>query len=194
MAWRFHLCASSVARYNTAKRSTQRNENVARLDDVELTERLLLKAYPFSRYGPRSAHPASMAVTPLRKPLSACTVALVTTAGLSLADQPPFDTSIRMGDSSFREFPGDISPQTLQMNHRSWVVDQTDILRDRNLVLPLDRLREMQARGEIGAIAPRHYSFMGSIIGPARLIKQSAPEVARRLMADRVDVAMLTPV
>lgn len=167
---------------------------MARLDDVELTERLLLKAYPFSRYSPRSTHPASMAITPLRKPLVACTVALVTTAGLSLPDQPPFDTSIRMGDSSFREFPGDISPQALQMNHRSWVVDQTDILRDRNLVLPLDRLREMQAHGEIGVIAPRHYSFMGSIIGPARLIKQSAPEVASRLLADGVDVALLTPV
>jgi D-proline reductase (dithiol) PrdB len=167
---------------------------VAQLEDVELTERLLLKAYPFSRYAPRPNDPVSMAVTPLRKPLAACTVALVTTAGLSLPDQPPFDTSIRMGDSSFREFPSDISPQALEMNHRSWAFDQTGILRDRNLVLPLDRLREMQARGEVGAIAPHHYSFMGSIIGPAKLIKQSAPEVARRLVADGVDVALLTPV
>jgi D-proline reductase (dithiol) PrdB len=167
---------------------------VAKLEDVELTERLLLKAYPFSRYSPRPNDPVSMALTPLRKPLSACTVALVTTAGLSLPDQPPFDTSIRMGDSSFREFPGDISPQVLEMNHRSWAFDQTGILRDRNLVLPLDRLREMQARGEIGAIAPHHYSFMGSIIGPAKLIKQSAPEVARRLVVDGVDVVLLTPV
>lgn len=167
---------------------------MAQLDDVELTERLLLKAYPFSRYSPRPNNPASLAVTPLRKPLATCTVALITTAGLSLPDQPPFDTSIRMGDSSFREFPGDISPQALEMNHRSWAFDQTGILRDRNLVLPLDRLREMQARGEIGAIAPHHYSFMGSIIGPAKLIKQSAPEVARRLVADGVDVALLTPV
>ena len=167
---------------------------MARLDDVELTERLLLKAYPFSRYGPRPNNPASLAVTPLRKPLAACTVALITTAGLSLPDQPPFDTSIRMGDSSFREFPGDISPQALEMNHRSWAFDQTGILRDRNLALPLDRLREMQARGEIGAIAPHHYSFMGSIIGPTKLIKQSAPEVARRLGADGVDVVLLAPV
>lgn len=167
---------------------------MARLDDVELTERLLLKAYPFGRYSPRASNPASLAMTPLRKPLAACTVVLITTAGLSLPHQPPFDTSIRMGDSSFREFPGDISPQALEMNHRSWAFDQTGILRDRNLVLPLDRLREMQARGEIGAIAPHHYSFMGSIIGPAKLIKQSAPEVARRLVADGVDVALLTPV
>ena len=109
-------------------------------------------------------------------------------------DQLPFDTSLRMGDSTFREFPSDISPQSLEMNHRSWTFDQTGILRDRNLVLPLDRLREMHAQGEIGAIAPHHFSFMGSIVGPNKLIKQNAPEVARRLVADGVDVALLTPV
>ncbi len=167
---------------------------MARLDDVELVERLFLKSYPFSRYSPRPGDPIANAVTPLRKPLSECTVALVTTAGLSLPDQVPFDVSIKMGDSSFREIPADISPQVLQMNQRSWAFDQTGILRDRNLVLPLDRLREMLARGEIGQIAPHHYSFMGSIVGPAKLMQESAPEVARRLKADNVDVALLTPV
>jgi D-proline reductase (dithiol) PrdB len=167
---------------------------MAQLDDVELVERLFLKGYPFNRYSPRPGDPIANAVTPLRKPLSECTVALVTTAGLSLPDQAPFDVTVRMGDSSFRELPADISPQVLEMNQRSWSFDQTGILRDRNLVLPLDRLREMLARGEIGNIAPHHYSFMGSIVGPAKLMKESAPEVARRLTADGVDVALLTPV
>ncbi len=167
---------------------------MAQLDDIELVERLFLKGYPFQRYGPRPENPASTAITPLRKALSACTVAVVTTAGLSLPNQPPFDASIKMGDSSFREFPGDISPQLLEMNHRSWSFDQTGVLRDRNLVMPLDRLREMQQRGEIGTIAPHHYSFMGSIVGPSKLTKQSAPEVAHRLVQDGVDVVLLTPV
>jgi D-proline reductase (dithiol) PrdB len=167
---------------------------VARFDDIELVERLFLKNYPFSRYGPHKDDPASIAVTPLRRPLAECTMAVITTAGLSLPDQPPFDIRHKMGDSSFREFPGDISPQQLEMHHRSWAFDQTGILRDRNLVMPLDRLREMQARGEIGALAPHHYSFMGSIVGPRKLMRESAPEVARRLVADGVDVALLTPV
>src|SRR5579875_3677179 len=117
---------------------------MARLEDVELVERLFLKGYPFHRYAPRPDDPVAHAMTPLRKPLSACTVAVITTAGLSLPEQPPFDTTNKMGDSSFREFPGDIDPQLLEMNHRSWAFDQTGILRDRNLVMPLDRLREMQ--------------------------------------------------
>lgn len=166
---------------------------MASFEDIEFTERLFLRGYPFHRYGPRPQNPETLAITALKKPLSACTVALLTTAGLSLADQPPFNTTIKMGDTSFREFPGSISPQSLEMHHRSWAFDQTGILRDRNLVLPLDRLREMLNRGEIGAIAPYHYSFMGSIIGPSKLIKDSAPEVARRLAASNVDVVFLTP-
>ncbi len=168
--------------------------NVARLDDVDLVERLFLKGYPFARYGPKPGDPIANAVTPLRKPLKECTVALVTTAGLSQPNQAPFDVTIRMGDSSYREFPSDISPQSLEMNQRSWSFDQTGILRDRNLVFPLDRLREMRERSEIGNIAPHHYSFMGSIVGPAKLMSESAPEVARRLQADSVDVVLLTPV
>lgn len=152
---------------------------MARLEDIEIVERLFLKSYPFQKYSPRSEDPVANAMTPLKKPLSTCRVALITTAGLSLPEQPPFDTNNKMGDSSFREFPGNISPQLLEMNHRSWSFDQTGILRDRNLVLPLDRLREMQERREIGSVAPHHYSFMGSIVGPSRLmpITRSQPPI-----------------
>ena len=163
------------------------------MEDVELVERLFLKGYPFSRFAPRPGDPVSTAMTPLKKPLEECTIALVTTAGLSLPDQPPFDVAIKMGDTSFREIPGDISPQLLEMNQRSWAFDHTGILRDRNLALPLDRLHEMYSRREIGAVAPHHFSFMGSIVGPRKLINDSAPEVARRLSADAVDVVLLTP-
>lgn len=167
---------------------------MARMEDVEFKERLFLKGYPFKHYSPRPGDPVANAVTPLQKLLSTCKVALITTAGLSLPDQAPFDLTIRNGDSSFREIPSNISPQLLEMNQRSWSFDQTGILRDRNLALPLDRLREMQGRGEIGALAPHSYSFMGSIVGPAKLMKKSAPEVARRLKEDSVDVVLLTPV
>jgi D-proline reductase (dithiol) PrdB len=167
---------------------------VATIDDLDLAERLFIKGYPFKRFAPRPNDPVAHAVTPLRKPLSECTFALITTAGLSLPEQPPFDMTNRMGDTSFREIPGDISPQLLEMNQRSWSFDHTGVLRDRNLAFPLDRLREMQAHGEISGIAPRSYSFMGSIAGPRKLIAESAPEVARRLQEDGVDVVLLTPV
>ncbi len=167
---------------------------MAKMDDLDLAERLFIKGYPFYRFAPRASDPASMAVTPLRKPLSDCMVALVTTAGLSLPAQQPFDETIRRGDTSFREFPGDISPQLLEMHQRSWAFDHTGVMRDRNLAFPLDRLRELRGGGVIGSIAPRHYSFMGSIATPRKLINESAPEVARRLAAGGVDVVLLAPV
>jgi D-proline reductase (dithiol) PrdB len=167
---------------------------VATIDDVELAERLFLKGYPFYRFAPRAGDTVSSAMTPLQKPLTECTVALVTTAGLSLSSQAPFNITSKMGDTSFREIPGDISPQLLEMNQRSWAFDKTGILRDRNLAFPLDRLHEMQACGEISAVAAHHYSFMGSIAGPRKLINETAPEVARRLAAENVDVVLLTPV
>ena len=167
---------------------------MAQLKDIALAERLFLKRYPFKKFAPRPDDPSAAAVTPLRTVLKDCRVALVTTAGLSLPDQPPFDVTIKMGDSSFRELPSTISPQVLEMNQRSWAFDKTGILRDRNLALPLDRLREMHIHGEIGKVAPRHYSFMGSIVGPRKLMNEYAPEVGRRLSADKVDVVLLTPV
>lgn len=167
---------------------------MAQIDDLTLVERLFLKRYPFGRFAPRPGDPIAQAVTPLRKPLKDCMVALVTTAGLSLPEQAPFDVGKKKGDTSFRELPAHISPQLLEMHQRSGAFDHTGVLRDRNLAFPLDRLRELQERKEIGAIAPRHYSFMGSIVAPAQLIKETAPEVAQRLKADAVDAVLLTPV
>lgn len=167
---------------------------MAQLEEVGIAERLFLKSYPFRRFAPRRDDPASMAVTPLKKPLHECMVALVTTAGLSLPEQAPFDVAMKMGDTSFREIASDVSPQVLVMHQRSWTFDKTGVLRDRNLVFPLDRLREMREGGVIGGVAPHHYSFMGSIVGPRKLIDETGPEVARRLVADGVDVALLTPV
>ena len=68
---------------------------MARLDDVELVDRLFLKGYPFRKFAPRTGDPVSTAMTPLKKPLEECSVTLVTTAGLSLPDQPPFDVAIK---------------------------------------------------------------------------------------------------
>jgi len=47
---------------------------------------------------------------------------------------------------------------------------------------------------EIGEVAPRHFSFMGSLTAPGRLIKQTAPAAADLLVEDQVDIALLVPV
>lgn len=66
--------------------------------------------------------------------------------------------------------------------------------RDPNLAFPIDRVRELAAAGRIGEVNHRHLSLMGSITAPGRLIRDTAPEAARRIVADGVDIALLVPV
>ncbi|MBI2822174.1 MAG: hypothetical protein HYX74_08110 [Acidobacteria bacterium] len=148
---------------------------------------LFLKAYPWRRIDP-------VPWTPLRRPLPQCRVALVSSAGLVLPGQKHFDESIRGGDPAFREIPADADLTTLVDTHRSESFDHSGVRQDPNLALPLDRLRVLQAAGRIGEINRRHFSFMGSITAPGRLIRNTAPEIARLLLQDAVDVVLLVPV
>ncbi|MBI4851994.1 MAG: hypothetical protein HY819_09380 [Acidobacteria bacterium] len=162
---------------------------MATFDEMILTHRLFMRGFPFSRY---KIDP--LPSSPLTKPLSQAKVALITTAGLYLEGQPKFDSSIKLGDSSFREIPRDILTQNLKEGHRSSAFDHRGVRDDKNLVLPLDRFREMVENGEIGSLNHRHFSFMGAIIAPGDLINKTAPQVADLLKSDNVDVAFLTPV
>ena len=127
------------------------------------------------------------------KPLEKARVALVTTGGVHLPSQAPFDTEPKGCDVSFREIPADADLAALGIAHKSDAFDQSGFLADRNLGFPLERLREMAARGEIGSLNSRALSFMGSITAPGRLVKETAPAAADLLVADGVDAAFLVP-
>ena len=154
---------------------------------LPLKYRLLLRAYPWRR-----AEPVPAAVR--RQPLSQSRVALVTSAGLVASGSPPFDLSRRGGDPSFRMIPADAPDDTLAVHHRSEAFDRTGLAEDLNVVFPRATLAQLALEGVIGEVAPRHLSFMGSITAPGRLISEFAPEAARILVGDAVDVALLVPV
>jgi D-proline reductase (dithiol) PrdB len=160
---------------------------MAQLTDLPLKYRLLIKGYPFRRVDWR---PGSV----LSKPLAQSRIALITSAGFFLPDQPPFDQSYRHDDCSFREIPDGTPVESLRIGQSSDAFDHAGIEVDRNLALPLDRLRELVDDGLVGQSAPRHFSITGSLIAPAKLISESGPEIARRLGEDRVDAVLLTPV
>lgn len=160
---------------------------MAQLSDLPLKYRVLIRGYPFRRVEWR---PGAC----LTKPLNQARIALITTAGFYLPGQQPFDQSYRHDDCSFREIPWDIPVEALQIAQSSNAFDHSGIEMDRNLALPLARLAELIARGIVGEPAPRHFSIMGSIIAPARLISESGPEIARRLAQDKVEGLFLAPV
>lgn len=159
---------------------------MASLSDLSLKNRLFMATY---RY--RVLDPVPFAKP--KKPLAAAKVALVSTGAVYLPGQAPFDTGIKGGDVSFREIPSHTDVSTLGIAHKSDAFDQTGFHADRNLGFPLDRLREMHRRGEIGSLNARHLSFMGSITAPGRLIRETAPAAADLLEKDGVDVALLVP-
>ncbi|MCZ6676517.1 MAG: glycine/sarcosine/betaine reductase selenoprotein B family protein [Candidatus Poribacteria bacterium] len=160
---------------------------MASFDELDFKLRAFMKFYRYRRYD-------STPHAPLQRPLASCRVALVTTAGLHTLAQEPFDDHFKGGDYSYREIPNTVDVQTLTIAHRSTAYDQSGGEADRNLVFPLDRFRELEQEGKIGALNDRHFSFMGSQTAPGRLIKRTAPEVAQHLKADSVDVVFLTPV
>jgi D-proline reductase (dithiol) PrdB len=157
------------------------------LSEFPLALRIFLRAYPWRRVDP-------VPWTPLRKPLSECRLALVSSAGFIMPGQPPFDETVRGGDTSFRDIPRDADVARLVDSHRSDSFDHVAMRRDPNLAFPIDRARELASRGRIATVNSRHLSFMGSITAPGRLTRRTAPEAARRLAQDGVDVALLVPV
>lgn len=131
--------------------------------------------------------------TPPKKPLSDCTLAVVTTSGVHHTGQEPFDMQDSEGDPSFRAITGATINSGYRITHDYY--DHSDAEKDLNIVLPIDRLRELQQEGVIGRLADTHYSFMGHIDGRhiATLIGQTAKQVVERLRQDKVDVVLLTP-
>jgi len=131
--------------------------------------------------------------TPFKKPLSECTVAIVTTAGVHHRDQQPFDMIDKAGDPSYRVIDGTRPVSDLMITHDYY--DHHDADKDINIVFPFERLREFAAEGIIKGLANRHYGFMGHITGvhiPA-LINKTGPEVAQLIKQEGVDVVLLTP-
>jgi D-proline reductase (dithiol) PrdB len=141
----------------------------------------------------RFVESASVPWTPLDKPIRECVVALVTTAGVHRRRDPPFDMTDPDGDPSFRVVPVDTPRAEVRITHKYYDHGAAD--RDLNVVLPVDRLRELAEAGRIGGVAPRVYSLMGHIDGPhlRTLLETTAPEVARRLRADGAEAVVLTP-
>lgn len=120
-------------------------------------------------------------------------VALVTTAGVHLRTQKPFDMANSEGDCTFRDIPSSSSPDELQITHNYY--DHRDADEDVNVVFPIERLNELCEEGLVRNVAPRHFSFMGHIRGGqlARLVEETAPAVASEMKKDGVRAVYLTP-
>ena len=134
--------------------------------------------------------------TPLRKPLAETTFALMTSAGVSMKTDPPFDMARERreptwGDPGFRAIPKGAGEADVDVNHLHITTDF--IKQDMNVILPLARFRELEHRGRIGRLAPTSYAYYGYQPDPTALLSETMPRVAERMRAEGVEAVLLTP-
>ena len=125
----------------------------------------------------------------LGKPLAACRVAIVTTAGLHRRSDRPFGP----GEQGARVLAADTPASEIVQSHTSLGFDRVAIMRDLNVTFPIDRLRELHARGELGGLGPNNYSVMGALRDTVRIEAETGPELGRRLREEGVDAVLITP-
>jgi D-proline reductase (dithiol) PrdB len=135
--------------------------------------------------------------TSFTRPLQEATVALVSTAGISMKSDAPFDAHGERqnpwwGDPSYRVIPRTATARDVVAGHLH--IDTRYIAEDLNVALPLERFNEMERSGEIGRAASSHYSFMGYLLDPTEFLASTVPAMIERMRTEGVDVAVFIPV
>ena len=113
-------------------------------------------------------------------------ISIVSTAGIHNPNDKPYSWKAR----NHRVF--DKKDLNLVMSHVAVEYDRTAWQQDLNTILPTDRLNEMADRGEIGSVADKHYSFLGS--SDPLDMKKSVDEVAGIMKQEEVDTVFLIPI
>jgi len=125
------------------------------------------------------------------KPLSETRLALVSSAGIFRDDQEAFDPWA-VNDLSFRQIPAETPREQLKLHHNYF--DHRDAVRDLNCVFPVERLKELETAGTIGAFVPEAISLgMGRLYKRTALQKETVPKIAEVLQVYGTDAALLVP-
>jgi hypothetical protein len=134
---------------------------------------------------------------PFEGRLADASIAIVTSAGLSLEGQAPFDLDrerreATWGDPTFRVIPHGTT-EALTMSHLH--VNNEDVLADRNVALPMDVLDDLVADGTVGAASASHVSVMGfQEAGLDVWRRETAPAIVELLRSQGTDGVVLAPV
>ena len=145
----------------------------------------------------RPADPAKTPWAPLREPLSARKVSLVSTAGIFLKSDVSFDYERERregvwGDPTHREIPKTAGQDDVFYSHLH--VDTSFMAEDRNVAWPVDVFLDFEREGRIGALADTLYSIMGYIPNFNPLVKRTAPLMIEKMKAEGVEAVFLYPV
>jgi len=134
--------------------------------------------------------------TPMSKPLNQTTIALVTSAGISLNIDPPFDMErerkeIFWGDRSYRIIPRGTTEKDIDVNHLH--INTKYIRQDINVMLPLERMAEFEQEGLIGQLAPSSFSFYGYQWQNNDFLREAIEPISKKMKSEGVEAVLMTP-
>ena len=150
----------------------------------------------------RWAHFDSAPFTPLKKPLSECRVALITTAGFEIVPEGGFSykevRELRKGTNTGTyalevfSVPSDTPKERVLFVKENHDRAQSD-MGDADAFFPVTRLREFRDEGVLGSLASDYFRVRLNY-SQRKVVEVDGAEVLRRCRADGVDVALLSPV
>jgi D-proline reductase (dithiol) PrdB len=128
--------------------------------------------------------------TPLRRDLKDCRVALIAGGGIRLESQTPFLADRVKGCADYREVSAFANRSELCLDATGF--DRSEVEQDLNVVVPVDRFKELVEGGIIRDLHETFFSFYGACTEPGAL-KASASAVAERLKEGGVHAVFLFP-
>ena len=155
---------------------------------------------------------AATPLTPLRKPLSECRLALVASSVcLAHRGQRTAD-DVSIGAPRLRIIDGAVHTGELHGRPRTRADVAAgeaaggvatggdcagrapgDANLERNLALALDRLREAVVERRLGALSDRHLAVCGPMAASARALRRMAPRAASVFEGESLDAVLLVP-
>jgi hypothetical protein len=127
--------------------------------------------------------------TPLSKPLSESTLALV--CSNAYVTEPGHRVGPGEHECRFRSIPGEAQRDEPTAHPAGGL----DLARreDERLLPVLDRARQLVESGRVGRLSPQHLSLSGAVITPSRVVEETKRTAVRQLADDQVDVVLLVP-
>lgn len=124
--------------------------------------------------------------TPFSGNLKDAQICLVSSAGIRLREDEPFNTD---GDVTYRTIPAEATGSALAYDDTHY--DHGGVDADINCVFPVDRLRELTGEGYIAGPTEHHFSY-GFSMKLKELRETTFPSMLQQIEKVRPDAVVLT--
>ena len=127
--------------------------------------------------------------TPVKQPLSASRVGMISTAGTYVHGQVAY---YYKDDTSIRAIPSDTPVTDLRFSHimENYLVEARQ---DPCSVFPIEALATLAEEGFIGGVADNYYSCMGGIYSTRRVREELIPALESAVVTGELDLLLLVP-